>query len=530
MKKLLVFIAVLVAAGTASPGSLFAGGNREEASAGNATAQQGASEADVRDLVIAVQQNPPVLEVIRVSTNPAMRIAPNVVESLITFDYDTFELKPQLAESWERVDDRTLVFHLRRGVAFHDGTPMTAEDVVFSFGPERFFNEDLPGYGNAQMYFGHLESVEAVDDYTVRVTAGVPDPLLELRFASYMSEIISKDAFLAAPDYDTWSRAVVGTGAYRLVEMKADEYVLLEAFDDYWGGTPPLDSIEFRVVPEISARVAGLVTGEYDIITELPPDQFGAIEQHADLEVAGGPIRNNRVILFREPNPLMQDPKLRQALTLAIDRELIVEALYDGKTQVPNGNQFTYYNDMYIEDAPGLDYDPDRARQLLAESSYNGEELVYRLLPGYYTLQLATAEALQQMWKDVGINVRLEIKESWDQVLQEDTCIQDYSTTMMYPDPVGHYWRLWSPDGVIQSLNFWVPPERFNELGQVLASSTNLETRRDAFREMLEIGSEDPWGTVLYQLTMFYGKKARVPWESTAMEFMDFSPDVYPAD
>lgn len=523
MKRLLVFSVVVFA----SAGLLFAGGQRESEQRREDVAEKSDQS---NEIVVAVQQNPPVLEVIRVSTNPAMRIAPNIYDTLITFDYDTFKLQPGLAESWEREDDRTLVFHLREGVKFHDGTEMTAEDVAFTFGPERFFNEELPGYGNAQMYFGHLESVTPVDDYTVRVTTKEPDPLLELRFASYMSEIISKDAFLAAEDYDHWSRNVVGTGAYRLVEMKADEYIRLEAFDEYWGGTPPLDSIEFRVVPEISSRVAGLVSGEYDIISELPPDQFGALEQHDDLEVAGGPIRNNRVILFREQNPLMEDPLLRQAITLAIDRELIVEMLYDGMTRVPNGNQFTYYNDMYLEDAPPLEYDPEKAEELLARSSYDGEELVYRLLPGYYTMQLATAEAMQQMWKEVGINVKLEIKENWDQVLQEDTCIQDYSTTMMYPDPVGHYWRLWEPNGVIQRLGFWVPPERFNELGRVLASSTDLQERRDAFREMLEIGNEDPWGTVLHQLTMFYGKKRSVPWKATAMEYMDFSPQVYPAE
>jgi peptide/nickel transport system substrate-binding protein len=272
------------------------------------------------------------------------------------------------------------------------------------------------------------------------------------------------------------------------------------------------------------------VTGEYDIITELPPDQFRAVKQHDDLEVVGGPIRNNRVILFRTKNPLMEDVNLRRALVLAIDRELIVESLYDGMTTVPPGNQFTYYNDMFLEGAPRLEYDPERAKELLAQSSYDGEELLYRLLPGYYTLQQATAEAMQQMWKDVGINVKLEFKENWDQVLKEDTCIQDYSTTMMYPDPVGHYWRLWGPSGVIQRMGFWQPAERFNELGEVLASSTDLETRREAFQEMLEIGAADPWGTVLHQLTMFYGKKKSVPWTSTAMEYMDFSPEVYPVE
>lgn len=522
MKKLLyiTFLFLIVV------GLLFAGGQKE----GGAQKEKSQSVEEVKDMVVAVQQNPPVLEVIRESTNPAMRIAPNIYDTLITFDYNTFELQPGLAKSWERMDDRTLIFNLRKGVMFHDGTEMTAEDVVFTFGAERFFNEELPGYGNAKMYFGHLERVEAVDDYTVRVTTKTPDPLLELRFASYMSEIISKDAFLAAPDYDTYSRNVVGTGAYELVEMKADEYIRLEAFDDYWGGEPPLESIEFRVVPEVSSRVAGLVNDEYDIISELPPDQFKSIEKHGDLEVAGGPIRNNRVLLFREDNALMQDPKLRQALTLAIDRELIVETLYDGMTTVPNGNQFTYYNDMYLEDAPPLEYNPEKARELLAESSYEGEELLYRLLPGYYTMQMATAEAMQQMWKDVGINVKIEIKENWDQILVPSTCIQDYSTTMMYPDPVGHYWRLWEPDGVIQRGGYWDPPERFNELGETLASSTDLRERREVFREMLEIGNEDPWGTVLHQLTMFYGKKAGIPWKATAMEYMDFSPQVYPAE
>jgi len=485
--------------------------------------------ADVhQELVVGVQKNPPTLEPLRENSNMAMRIVFNVFDTLIDYEFPSFKLVPGLAISWQRLDDRTLEFKLRRGVRFHNGDEFSAKDVAFTFGETRLFDEKKPGYGNARMYFGGIERIDIIDDYTVRIRAKNPDPVLEHRFASYMGQILSKKDFEDAADYNQFSIAPAGTGPYRIVANKVDDYIALAAFEDSWRGQPPAGKITFKVVDEVAARVAGLVSGEYDIITELPPDQFNIIESKSHVEVVGGPIRNNRVIVYNTSDPVMADVNLRKALNYAIDRQLIADSLYRGATQVPRGNQFEYYGDMFIEDWEGHPYNPQKARQFLAQSNYKGQPLLYRLLPGYYTFQAATAQILQQMWKEVGINVQLEFVENWSQVLKNPrgiTQIQDYSSTMMYPDPVGHLWRLWGENGVYDNYDFWSNPE-FNKHGRILASSNDLNKRRAAFRSMLEIlQNQDPSGTYLHQLVMYYGKSKRLNWQPSVVEYMNFRPD-----
>jgi len=249
------------------------------------------AQADSRpDLVVAVQKIPAVMEPMRVNSNVHMRILYNIGETLIKIDYkNNMALIPGLAKEWKRLDDRTIEFKLRQGVKFHNGEEMTAEDVAFSFGPERLFHKKR-GWIFAQMYLGNIEPPQVVDRYTVRIRSKRTDYLLEKRFASYMSEIISKKAFLTAKD--TWSRNIVCTGPYRLVEIKTDDYTKLAAFDDYWGETAPAKTITFKVVPEVAARIAGLKTGEYHIITEIPPDQLAEIDKNKGTSTVGGPIRH----------------------------------------------------------------------------------------------------------------------------------------------------------------------------------------------------------------------------------------------
>jgi peptide/nickel transport system substrate-binding protein len=294
--------------------------------------------ADSTNFVVAVQKNPPTMEPMRENSNAQMRVLYNIGETLISIDFKHgFKLIPGLATEWKRLDNLTLEFKLRKGVKFHNGEEMTAEDVAFTFGPERFTGEKAPGWPVAKQYLGVIAGTEIIDDYTIRISSKTPDPLLEQRFANYMSEIISKKAYLDAGDWDKWSRNVVATGPYRLVEMKTGEYIKLEAFDGYWGEKAPVKTVTFKVVPEVAARIAGLTTGEYDIISEIPPDQLKGIDDAKGIEAAGGPIRNIRAINYDETNARLSDPRIRRALNLAIDRQLIVDALYHGRTVVPRG-------------------------------------------------------------------------------------------------------------------------------------------------------------------------------------------------
>lgn len=163
-----------------------------------------ASVAGPDNMVVAVQQLPVIVEPQGINNNALDRVAYSIYETLIRADLKTGELFPGLAESWKRVSPESVEFKLRKGVKFHDGTDFTADDVVFTFGQERFMAKDAPGRAAAVEFLGGLKSVEKIDDYTVRVTMQQADPLIERRFAARMSEIISKDGWMKAGGWDNW--------------------------------------------------------------------------------------------------------------------------------------------------------------------------------------------------------------------------------------------------------------------------------------------------------------------------------------
>ncbi len=521
--RTVIFVTVLMF----SVGFVMAGGKAEE------PATPAGGEASRPDLVVAVQKNPPVLEPMRENSNVHERVLYSIAETLILIDFkDNQKFIPGLATEWKRLDDRTLEFKLREGVKFHNGEEMTAEDVAFSFGQERLFNKEKGGtFG--QMYLGGIELPEVVDRYTIRIRSKLPDFLLEKRFANYMSEIISKKAFLEATDWEAWSRNVVGTGPYKLVEIRTDDYIKLEAFDDYWGKKAPARTVTFKVVPEVAARIAGLKTGEYDIITEIPPDQLESIDKAEGVSSIGGPIPNIRTVQFDETNEILKSPDLRRAMIMAIDRQLIVDSLYHGRTTVPNGYQMKLFGDMYLEDFKALTYDPDKARELIKKSGYNGETIYYRILPDYYTLEVATAQVLVEMWKAVGINVKIEMKENWSQILKNDETrhLFNVSNTANYSDPVGQIWRRLGPKSWMRLEDKYGGKEpvynfskEFDEWGRTLETSTDLETRRKVVRSMLNyVEYENPAQINLHALTMFYGKRDEIDWIPYPDASMDLS-------
>ena len=476
-------------------------------------------------LVVAVQKNPDTLEPMRDFSNVAMRVVYNVAETLIERDFkNDHKLVPGLAVSWERVDDRTIDFTLREGITCHNGEALTAEDVAFSFGEERFLGEEAPGKKIGAILLGNLEKPEVLATHKVRIRSKVPDALLENRLASYTSQIICKDAYLAAGDWDSWSRNPIASGPYRIAEFKPGETLRIQRFADYWGPSAPVESVTFKVVPEVSTRLAGLMAGEFDIVTELPPDQLAEVDARSGFETSGGAIRNIRILLYDSmEGSALEDRRIRQAMNLAIDRQLIVETLFHGRTEVPRGMQFAGYGDMYIADHPTLAYDPKKARALIEQAGYKGAPITLRTVGSYYTAELDTSRAIVSMWKDVGLNAQLAVVENWDQVYEDNPArnAQNSSSTGFLNDPVGHLWRRFGPNDTTQKRSFW-SHEEFNRLGKTLERSTDKAERKDLVRKMLQIVEEDPPGAMLFALPIFYGKSEKVAWQAYDHEYMDF--------
>jgi len=150
------------------------------------------------------------------------------------------------------------------------------------------------------------------------------------------------------------------------------------------------------VVPEVSSRINGLLSGQYDFICDVPPDQIGTLAQNAKFEVQGGLISNHRILVFDKNHPRLADPRIRQAMTHAIDRQAIVDSLWAGKTRVPPGLQWEFYGPMFVEGWTVPEYDVKKAQALLKAANYKGEPIPFRVLNNYYTNQTATATSLYE--------------------------------------------------------------------------------------------------------------------------------------
>ena len=508
------------------------------------------SQADQRPvLTIAVQKiaNTNTLETLREQSNVGSRTWNSHHETLIEQDWwDDLSLRPALATEWRRVDARTIDLTLREGVRFHDGRTMTAEDVAFSFGPERMgwglsveqarnLFGTVPGQAQgrtpppevlavARRTYPALERVEILDARTIRVVNRTPDLALEGRLSRNTGMIVSRAAFEASATWLDWARRPVGTGPYRVAEFRPDQALVLEAFDDYWGGRPPVRRLRFIEVPEVAGRINALLAGEADYACDIPPDQIGGATRSARHEVVGGPIMNHRLTVFDKTHPALRDARVRRAFTHAIDRDAIVAGLWGGRAPVPKGLQFDFYGAMLQSDWSVPRYDPAEARRLLREAGYRGEPIPYRLLAGYYTNQLATAQVLLEGWRAVGLNVQIEMRENFPQVLSREgqRGVRDWSNSASFNDPVSSLVAQHGPDGQQWQIGEW-RNEEFGTLSAELETGTDPARRRTVFRRMLEIAErEDPAYTVLHQSVNLTAKRKDLRWRAGQSFVMDF--------
>jgi peptide/nickel transport system substrate-binding protein len=509
-----------------------------------ALAQGGGTRPSV---TVAVQKlaNSNTLEPLRESSNVGTRLMASYCETLMMQDWlGDLSLQPGLATAWRRVDDRVLEVTLRQGVRFHDGREMTAEDVAFSFGPERM-GQQQGAAGNlfgsvptnrqdkaapaevaavARRSFGGLAKVEILDRQTIRFVHEGPTPAIEGRFAQLAGMIVSRAAFEAAPSWLDWARRPVGTGPYAIESFRPDQSLTLVAHDAYWGGRPPLQRIRFVEVPEVASRLNMLASGEADFACDVPPDLIGQVEGNPRHQVVGGLIANMRLSVFDKTNPVLADARVRRAMTHSVDRQSIVDALWGGRTVIPRGEQFEFYGEMFQSDWEVPRFDPAEARRLLKEAGYKGEPIPYRLLNNYYTAQVATAQILVEGWKQVGLNVQIETRENFSQVVNKDGArgIWDWSNSASFNDPVASMPRQHGPDGQQWQIGAW-RNEEFGRLCAVLDGSVDTAERKRAFRRMLEIAErEDPAYTVLHQTVNFTAKRRDLPWKAGQSFGMDF--------
>ncbi|AYG63177.1 ABC transporter substrate-binding protein [Rhizobium jaguaris] len=480
---------------------------------------------DIRpELRIAVQQNPTSQEPVDAASNVAFRNNYSIHETVLAIDMrGDFSVKPNLGTSWTWVSPTILEMKLRPGVIFHDGREMTADDVAFSFGPERLLNKNAPGYPVYLTSFTSLDHVEVVDPLTVRFITKFQDPIFLQRLACYAAVVISRDAWQKnGGNWTTWRQKPIGAGPYKVESYATNENVVLASHDQAFRGKPAAKRVTLRIVPEVSSRIAGLLAGDYDIATDLPPDQLSAVTGSPGHSIVGGPVPNHRILYFDKTNPALKDPRVRQALILAIDRQAIVDSIWDGRTRVPNGLQFELYGPVYLKDYPAYKYDPDQAAKLLKDAGYNGEEIEVRSQNNYYTAENPVTQAVVAMWQAIGVNAKMKFVEGGK--LFENApgrATGNWSSTAQIPDPYISFYTQFGSAGSLNSFKIWQNAD-FDALGAKMEKAVDPAERAKIFRDMLQlIEWNDPGVTVLHQNAVFYGIRDGIKWQPLPAFQMD---------
>src|SRR2546426_1225653 len=315
------------------------------------------------------------------------------------------KLAPGLATEWKLQGQTTWVFKLRQGVKWHNGDPLSSADAKFSI--ERTY--DPAAKTRVNTVFTTVDRIEAPDPATLIIHTKKPDPLLPARLGFYGGQIVPKK-YLESVGADTFNTKPVGTGPVRLTSWVKDDKAVFDANPDYWGGKIDMDRLVVRAIPETAPRIASLLKGEGDIITQLPPDQAERITGNASTRVTGALYAGLYVLGGNSKRPPLDNPLVKQALSLAIDREAIVKELWRGRGVVPNG-PIAKGDNHYDASLPPLAYSPREARDRLKKAGYKGEEIYLETTVAYVSQDKPMAEAIAAMWRDVGVNAKVEVLE-----------------------------------------------------------------------------------------------------------------------
>ncbi len=373
-----------------------------------------------RDLVIALRSEPTSMDPQFHSLTPNTQLSETIFDPLVRTDAVAKPV-PALAESWS-IDGNTWTFNLRKGVKFTDGTPFTAQDVIFTY-------DRVPKVPNSPssyaLYLSSIEKVEAVDDHTLKITTKGPSPVL-LPNLSMVPIMSSKAAAGSAPEGKTTVElnrgdGLVGTGPYKFVSWKRGAEIVLERNDDYWGDKPAWERVVYRPITNPAARVAALLAGDVDLIEDPPTDDLPNLKQNKDLHVQETPsVRVIYVALVQGDevpegmsgtdgkNPL-QDRRVREALSLAIDRQSIVDRVMGGSAMAA-ANLLAYPAFGTSEKhAKATSADVERAKKLLAEAGYpNGFTLSLGSPAGRYTNDQRIAQVVAAMWARIGVKTNVD--------------------------------------------------------------------------------------------------------------------------
>lgn len=354
--------------------------------------------ADKSDIVVAVDADVDTLHPTDFSTTVELGVLNQIYDTLLYYSPDgTKDPEPRIAESYEISDDGLdYTFHLRDDVTFHDDTPVTADDVVFSI--ELYKASEYQG-----SQISMLSSVEATDEHTVVCHLDAPySPFLQ----GICSPMIASKAYYESSE-DDFVNNPIGTGPYKFVSRAKGSNIKLEANEDYYRGAPEIKEVTFEVIPDSSTKAIALQTGEVNF-AEIDSATKPQLEANPAITIAEVPTSAFSYIAMNTEKEPFNDVKVRQAINYAIDRDNLVAVCYDGEAEV-NSNICAKERFGYSDDQFQYTYDPEKAKELLAEAGIETPYDLGEILVAEKYSNLATV--IQNDLKAVGLDVTISVKE-----------------------------------------------------------------------------------------------------------------------
>ncbi len=461
------------------------------------------------DITIGMQLEPPHLDPTSAAAQAIDSVVyTNVFEGLTRFMGDG-SVVPGLAESWEISDDgKVYTFKLREGVTFHDGSSMDAEDVKFSL--DRARAEDS---ANAQKaLFAGIDSVEAVDPLTVKVTLSEPNGL-------FLFNMAWGDAVIVAPEsIENIKTNPVGTGAYTFGEWIQGDSIVLNRNPDYWGDQPALEKATFKFISDPTAAFAAMMAEDIDAFDNFPaPENLPQFEADPRFQVLVGSTEGETILSTNNKQPPFDNIMVRQAVAHAIDRQAIIDGAMFGYG-TPIGTHFAPHHPAYVDLTGDSAYDPEKSKALLAEAGMpDGFETTLHLPPPSYARR--GGEIVAAQLAEVGIKAEI-INVEWAQWLESVFKGKDFGLTIVShtePMDIGIYAR--------PEYYFQYDSVDFQTLMETLNATTDPDERAKLMGDAQRLISSDYVNGYLFQLAKLGVANAKVQglWENAPTAATDLT-------
>ncbi len=481
--------------------------------AGAAPAQD---RARTKEVVIGLGAEPRTMLAVTIVDWTTNNMLEHIYDRLLDRDPKTFKPRPMLAESWRIVNDTTWEFKLRKGVKFHNGEPFTAHAVKATI--DYALDPANKSHFTAAAYWGLVKEVQVVDDFAVRFLTKQPWPNL-IDSASLTNSLIMPAKALRELGPAKLAEKPIGTGPFRFVEWKRDERLVLERNPDYWQGPADVSRVTFRFIPEFSARMAALLSGEIDIMKDVPPHAVEAVERsgRARLRSTVSSRINYLALVNLKPGP-MQDVRVRRAMNHAVDVDELIKQVLKGRATRMCGPMAP----ANVDYAPVECYKHDQARALALLKEVGQDpaklELTLDTPSGRYPLDKDVSLAIAAQLQRLGIKVNVVVNE-WGTHLDK---IKNRNTGDMF-------FLGWGPalhgQGTMQPL--FLADQTYASYGnnavlseKISRASTLLDpkARAEAYAELQRlVHDEAPW-VFLWQQHDLYGVAGRVEWSPRADE------------